>query len=217
MKYNQYMDSVDRLIASALEEDIGTGDITTLSVIDKDRRAYGRYIAKEDGILCGMDVVEAVFHMLDGKCIGTNFLSNIGLRCAINNKANKQLPVKTTDGYAFVETIKWNTAKDSTIKGVKYDFVFEPRFEKSAYELLKDYNDYIASGVNIAIRVTWKKDGQTRHQDFVYGQKHIETFFNSYNTSTGKFGQVFTLIVNSDLELTYEAVVLSDTGVELKK
>lgn len=64
MKYSQYMDSVDRLIASALEEDIGTGDITTLSVIDKDRRAYGRYIAKEDGILCGMEIAQRVYKML---------------------------------------------------------------------------------------------------------------------------------------------------------
>jgi nicotinate-nucleotide pyrophosphorylase (carboxylating) len=59
------MDSVDRLIAEALNEDIGTGDITTLSVIDKNRRAHGRYIAKEDGILCGMQIAERVYRMLD--------------------------------------------------------------------------------------------------------------------------------------------------------
>ena len=66
MKYSQYMDSVDRLIASALEEDIGTGDITTLSVIDKTRRAYGRYIAKEDGVLCGLEIAQRVYKMLGG-------------------------------------------------------------------------------------------------------------------------------------------------------
>ncbi len=65
MQYSQYMDSVDRLIAEALNEDIGTGDITTLSVIDKNRRAHGRYIAKEDGILCGMQIAERVYRMLD--------------------------------------------------------------------------------------------------------------------------------------------------------
>ncbi len=65
MQYSQYRDSVDRLITDALDEDIGTGDITTLSVIDKGRRAHGRYIAKEDGILCGMQIAERVYRMLD--------------------------------------------------------------------------------------------------------------------------------------------------------
>lgn len=60
-----FSEDVTRLLRDALREDIGTGDITTLSVIDSDRQGYGRYIAKEDGVLCGMDVVEAVFRMLD--------------------------------------------------------------------------------------------------------------------------------------------------------
>ena len=57
-------EAVDSLIRSALREDIGTGDITTLSVIPSDARAYGRYIAKEDGVLCGMDIAERVYRLL---------------------------------------------------------------------------------------------------------------------------------------------------------
>ncbi len=66
-----FSSDVTRLLQDALREDIGTGDITTLSVIDNGRRAHGRYIAKEDGILCGMDVVEAVYHMLDDTVVLT--------------------------------------------------------------------------------------------------------------------------------------------------
>lgn len=67
MQTEQFMggESVDSLIRTALNEDIGTGDITTLSVIPQNTRAYGRYIAKEDGVLCGMDVAERVFRILD--------------------------------------------------------------------------------------------------------------------------------------------------------
>lgn len=57
--------SVNELIKRALEEDAGNGDITTTSTIPEDAVAYGRYIAKEDGILCGMPVVRAVFDEID--------------------------------------------------------------------------------------------------------------------------------------------------------
>ena len=57
-------DAVDSLIRAAFREDIGTGDITTLSVIPANARAYGRYIAKEDGVLCGMDIAERVYELL---------------------------------------------------------------------------------------------------------------------------------------------------------
>ncbi len=56
--------ALDRLIDTALAEDIGTGDITTLSVIPSDAKAYGRYIAKEDGILCGMGAALRVYQLL---------------------------------------------------------------------------------------------------------------------------------------------------------
>ncbi len=69
-----FSDDVRALLSSALQEDIGTGDITTLSVIDSERGAYGRYIAKEDGILCGMDVVEEVYRLLDPSvCLTKHF------------------------------------------------------------------------------------------------------------------------------------------------
>lgn len=57
--------AVLNLIRSALEEDCGNGDITTISTIPADAVAHGRYIAKENGVLCGMEVVRAVFDELD--------------------------------------------------------------------------------------------------------------------------------------------------------
>lgn len=65
MDGNLYMSQSDKLIADALAEDLGTGDITTLSVIEPGRTAKGKYKAKEAGILCGIDICERVFHALD--------------------------------------------------------------------------------------------------------------------------------------------------------
>ncbi len=65
--------SVDALIDRALEEDVGTGDITTLTTISEDACAHGRYIAKEDGILCGIDIAKRVYEKLDS---GVEFIAH---------------------------------------------------------------------------------------------------------------------------------------------
>ncbi len=57
--------NLNDLIARSLKEDIGTGDITTLSTIPAEKTITGRFLAKENGILCGMDVARAVFQFID--------------------------------------------------------------------------------------------------------------------------------------------------------
>jgi len=54
-----------RAIGEFLAEDIGRGDITTSSTVPSDVRGVGRFLAKEDLVLCGLDVAEAVFFQLD--------------------------------------------------------------------------------------------------------------------------------------------------------
>lgn len=58
-----------KLIAAALAEDIGSGDITTLACVDAN--ATGRAIlkAKQDLILCGMDVVAEVLTQVDSQIL----------------------------------------------------------------------------------------------------------------------------------------------------
>ncbi len=52
-------------IGDFLSEDIGRGDITTQATVSADVRGFGRFLAKEDLIVCGMTVAEAVFIHLD--------------------------------------------------------------------------------------------------------------------------------------------------------
>lgn len=56
---------VEQIITLALNEDIGTGDITTLSTIPADKTATGRFVAKEDMILCGVVLAEHIFKRVD--------------------------------------------------------------------------------------------------------------------------------------------------------
>jgi nicotinate-nucleotide pyrophosphorylase (carboxylating) len=56
---------IDRLLDLALEEDIGPGDVTTLATVPAERRAEGRFLAKEPGVLAGLAVAERVFVRVD--------------------------------------------------------------------------------------------------------------------------------------------------------
>lgn len=52
-------------IAEFLAEDIGRGDVTTSSTVDKGVRGAGRFLAKENLVVCGLEIAEAVFIHLD--------------------------------------------------------------------------------------------------------------------------------------------------------
>lgn len=56
---------VDPLILSALQEDITSEDVSTNSVMPEFQMGEVELICKEDGILCGMQVFERVFTLLD--------------------------------------------------------------------------------------------------------------------------------------------------------
>ncbi len=55
---------VYQLIGRALEEDIGSGDITA-ALVDQDSSATATIISREPGILCGVDFVNATLLTLD--------------------------------------------------------------------------------------------------------------------------------------------------------
>ncbi len=59
------MRAFDRIIDAALDEDIGTGDITTDTIIDETLFASGVIRVKEDAVVAGLPVVERVFQRVD--------------------------------------------------------------------------------------------------------------------------------------------------------
>ncbi len=56
---------VEDVIKSALKEDINYIDVTTDYLIDENATTTARFVAKSDGVLCGLDVALTVFKMLD--------------------------------------------------------------------------------------------------------------------------------------------------------
>jgi nicotinate-nucleotide pyrophosphorylase (carboxylating) len=58
---------ISHIIQTALDEDIGSGDITGLSIIPEDHIARGAIVAKEDGILAGLEVAHRTFLTADSR------------------------------------------------------------------------------------------------------------------------------------------------------
>jgi nicotinate-nucleotide pyrophosphorylase (carboxylating) len=58
---------IEQLIKSALQEDIGAGDLTTLSTVPRELRGKGLFRAKRDGVAAGLFLLEKVFSVLDAQ------------------------------------------------------------------------------------------------------------------------------------------------------
>lgn len=57
--------TIDRIIINALEEDLGWGDVTTDSTIPAETNITGNFIAKAEGIVCGIEICRRVFEIVD--------------------------------------------------------------------------------------------------------------------------------------------------------
>lgn len=57
--------AVRAIVRRALEEDIPWGDLTTTSLVPSTARLAGRFLVKESGVICGLEVASLVFAELD--------------------------------------------------------------------------------------------------------------------------------------------------------
>jgi nicotinate-nucleotide pyrophosphorylase (carboxylating) len=60
---------VDRIIELALEEDLGSGDLTTEACIDADARAVAHAVARGPAVACGASVFARVFQRVDAALV----------------------------------------------------------------------------------------------------------------------------------------------------
>ena len=58
-------DTLERVVHAALAEDIGAGDVTTEATVAEDAIGSAVLLVKEPGVVCGLEVAEAVFRALD--------------------------------------------------------------------------------------------------------------------------------------------------------
>jgi len=60
-----------QIIGDFLKEDIGSGDITTQTVVSRDRKGTARAVVKEDIVIAGIEVFGEVFHCMSGDMVCT--------------------------------------------------------------------------------------------------------------------------------------------------
>ena len=58
-------EQINNLITSALDEDIGLGDITSRSILSPDEIYAAEVLTRENIVLCGLSMLKCVFFKLD--------------------------------------------------------------------------------------------------------------------------------------------------------
>jgi nicotinate-nucleotide pyrophosphorylase (carboxylating) len=61
--------NIDNIIINALNEDMPSGDITTDNIIDENSKSDAKMIAKDSGVIAGLDVAKRVFELLDPEVV----------------------------------------------------------------------------------------------------------------------------------------------------
>ena len=68
--------NADELIKMALREDISSEDVSTNAVMPEAKAGEVELICKQDGIICGMDVYERVFKILDDSTVVEKYVKD---------------------------------------------------------------------------------------------------------------------------------------------
>ena len=135
-------------------------------------------------------------------------------------QGNKQVPVKSNSGYKFYSIDKFRAYRLNSAtgglddNGDKYSFL--PEFEPNAHEAIKAGSS--VTGVSVVVRVKWGTENK-KVQDFIYSDELVNGVINSYGAKAeGKYGSNFSITINNVTayeNLTMEAIIVSDTGVEI--
>jgi nicotinate-nucleotide pyrophosphorylase (carboxylating) len=76
-----YNDTVLSIIERALQEDLGSGDITTASIVPKSLVVSGEIVIKQPGVVAGLEVARPVFQLED---------ESIALTCLVEDGSGVQ-------------------------------------------------------------------------------------------------------------------------------
>ncbi|MCS7463184.1 carboxylating nicotinate-nucleotide diphosphorylase [Paenibacillus doosanensis] len=67
--YELQMETVRKNLKLWLEEDIGMGDVTTMTTVPADQQSKGIIHLKDSGVIAGLPVAEAVFSLIDSNLV----------------------------------------------------------------------------------------------------------------------------------------------------
>jgi nicotinate-nucleotide pyrophosphorylase (carboxylating) len=63
------LSNIDNIIINSIKEDMPSGDITTDNIIDENSKSDAKMIAKDSGVIAGLDVAKRVFELLDPEVV----------------------------------------------------------------------------------------------------------------------------------------------------
>lgn len=147
---------IERIVASALKEDIGKGDITTNLLIAKKEVANAFFLVKEDGIIAGLEIAKMVLHKLDKQIVWKSFIRDgnfvsVGTRIAeVTGSLRTLLTAERTalnilqrmSGIATTTNAFVNVAKNTNAK------ILDTRKTVPGLRLLDKYAVKIGGGTN---------------------------------------------------------------------
>jgi len=176
---------VDDIIKSALKEDSPYGDVTVSSIVSPTERAEVDLIAKEEGIICGLDIFKRVFEILGevevnmfvkdgdlvkntmviGKVTGNAGNILVGERIALNLLQRMSGIAKKLEGFntQILDTRKTSPNLRILEKyAVKIGGGVNHRFSLSDGILIKDNHIGYAGGIKEAIKLAKKNSSFVR-------------------------------------------------------
>lgn len=144
------------IIRLALKEDIFTGDITSESIIPDDVMAKASFLSKDNGIVAGLDVANAVFYAVDQKIVfnklvtdGTE-ISKGQIIATVEGKARSLLSAERT-ALNFLQRlsgIATNTSKYvKAVSGYK-SVIVDTRKTTPGWRVLEKYAVRVGGGHN---------------------------------------------------------------------
>ena len=209
--YNVETNKHYKTVSAALSEAVAGQTVRLI------KNATDSVVMVLDGVTLDLNgyKLEAQYVFATGNIVDDSTSNNGRIKAALKmvlSENNRQLPVRDANGeVAFYEVLNVvHAIAEKTETSVKY--AFQTKFEAAAHEAL--LAGQATTGVKIVVRATWTRvDGTTGVQDFVYNDSWTEMFINSYVESSGKYGKMFTLVLDGYQNyenLQYQAYVISD-------
>ena len=103
------------MIRLALAEDVRTGDVTSMWTIPADQKQHARLIAKEDGVLAGLPIIELVFKEMKAN-------ATVTLHKKDGDVVKKGDLIAEWDPFnaVIITEVEGKVSLDSVIQGVTY-------------------------------------------------------------------------------------------------
>lgn len=181
-------------ITFALVEDVGDGDHSSIACISKNTIDKAKLVAKQDGIICGIEIARKVYSLVDDKIIFTPFLKDgdkikkgdiiftvegpaIGILTAERTALNymQRLSGIATSTNEYVEIIKGTNTK-----------LLDTRKTTPSMRLFEKYAVKIGGGYNHRIGLYDMIMLKDNHIDFAGGIKEAITKTKEYLKIIGK-------------------------------